>query len=177
MPRKKITDLLGSELADLQTPKASEQEIPASVVSKEAELQSTEASESHLPEENKSPSTKVEKTQTVDSSANVSKRTESKPLSSKNSVSLEEADSETLDIPKYLQLERKEVRLRLDQMDSLTALIRRLNKLRKGRGERLTENTLIRIAVDLLLENSSQLQGTTEDELLASLGLPPSDSH
>ena len=86
-------------------------------------------------------------------------------------------DSEPSDGPKYLQLERKEVRLRLDQMDNLTAFTRRLNKARKGKGERLTENTLIRTAIDLLLENSSKLQGTTEDELRGSLGLPPSDSY
>jgi hypothetical protein len=47
---------------------------------------------------------------------------------------------------------RKECRLRPDQLDALTALARRLNRERKGKGERITENTLIRWAVDLLLE-------------------------
>jgi hypothetical protein len=72
-------------------------------------------------------------------------------------------------------LERKEVWLRLAQLDGLTILIRRLNWARKSKGERLTENTLIRVAIDLLLENADQVQGITEYELLASLGLPPRD--
>ncbi|MBD2091848.1 hypothetical protein H6F67_18555 [Microcoleus sp. FACHB-1515] len=70
-------------------------------------------------------------------------------------------------------MERKEVRLRLSQLDNLTVVTRKLNRARKGKGERLTENTLIRVAIDLLLENAEQLQGTTEEELLRSLGLPP----
>ncbi|WP_038059339.1 hypothetical protein [Thermus amyloliquefaciens] len=53
--------------------------------------------------------------------------------------------------PKYLTYVRKECRLRPDQLDALTALARKLNRERKG-GERITENTLIRWAVDLLLE-------------------------
>lgn len=47
---------------------------------------------------------------------------------------------------------RKECRLRPDQLDALTALARKLNRERKGKGKRITENTLIRWAVDLLLE-------------------------
>ncbi len=62
--------------------------------------------------------------------------------------------------PKYLTYVRKECRLRPDQLDALTALARKLNRERKGKGERITENTLIRWAVDLLLENK---QGFLED--------------
>lgn len=80
-------------------------------------------------------------------------------------------DLQSSEVPKYLQLERKEVRLRLEQLDELTNLTRRLNRSRKGKGERLTENTLIRVAIDLLLEKSDQLQGSTEDELLKSVSL------
>lgn len=79
------------------------------------------------------------------------------------------ADSVSLELPKYLQLERKEVRLRLDQLDELTVLTRRLNRARKGKGERITENTLIRVAIDLLLERSGSLAGTTEEELRDSV--------
>ncbi|MDM7325418.1 MAG: ATPase [Thermus sp.] len=57
--------------------------------------------------------------------------------------------------PKYLTYVRKECRLRPDQLDALTALARKLNRERKGKGERITENTLIRWAVDLLIENPS----------------------
>lgn len=91
------------------------------------------------------------------------------------SVSLESTDSDTAETPRYLQLERKEVRLRTDQMDSLTKLSRKLNRNRKGKGERITENTLIRVAIDLLLQDSDRVAGLTEDELLESLGLPPAD--
>lgn len=74
--------------------------------------------------------------------------------------------------PRYLQLTRKEVRFTDDQLDALTALTRRLSKQRRGRGgERVTENTLVRVAVDLLLEKGNDLKGTTEDELRKSVGL------
>ena len=53
---------------------------------------------------------------------------------------------------------------------ALTDLARRLNRRKpKGAGERITENTLIRVAVELLLAQADRLDGTTEDELLASL--------
>ncbi|WP_027878150.1 hypothetical protein [Meiothermus cerbereus] len=63
-----------------------------------------------------------------------------------------EAPSEERPLPPYLTYVRKECRLRPDQLDALTALARRLNRERRGNGERITENTLIRWAVDLLLE-------------------------
>jgi pyruvate/2-oxoglutarate dehydrogenase complex dihydrolipoamide acyltransferase (E2) component len=59
-------------------------------------------------------------------------------------------------LPPYLTYVRKECRLRPDQLDALTALARRLNRERKGKGERITENTLIRWAVDMLLEKLAQ---------------------
>lgn len=137
MPRKKITDLLGSELANLQ--RVEETETPAPEQNQiqsdgQTDLQSSRLTEIETPKE-----------------------------------------LEVSEVPKYLQLERKEVRLRLDQLDELTSLVRRLNRARKGKGERLTENTLIRVAIDLLLKNADQLQGFTEDELLASLGLAERD--
>ena len=58
------------------------------------------------------------------------------------------------------------------QLNELTVLRRVLNRRRpKGAGERITENTLVRLAVDLLLANAGQLEGSTEDELRRSLGL------
>jgi hypothetical protein len=71
--------------------------------------------------------------------------------------------------PKWRRLERKELRLRADQLDDLARLRRGLNRKRGGEGERITENTLIRVAVDLLLGHSGQLHGTTEDELRESV--------
>jgi hypothetical protein len=79
------------------------------------------------------------------------------------------SNSQTDELPKYLKLVRKEARLREDQLDSLTSLTRSLNRQRKGSGERITENTLIRVAVDLLMNQSDELKGTTEQELLASI--------
>ena len=74
--------------------------------------------------------------------------------------------------PKYLQLERKDTLLWPRQLNELTVLRRVLNRRRpKGAGERITENTLIRLAVDLLIANAGQLQGSTEEELRRSLGL------
>ena len=65
--------------------------------------------------------------------------------------------------------------MRDDQLEQLTAITRKLNRQRQRKGERITENTLIRIAVDLLLNQEQQLQGTTEEELLTSLGLSVTD--
>lgn len=75
--------------------------------------------------------------------------------------------------PRYLDLVRKETRLGEVQYQDLTVLSRRLNKARQGSGERerITENTLIRIAVDLLLKSEAQLAGVNEDELRKSVGL------
>lgn len=73
-------------------------------------------------------------------------------------------------VPKYLRLVRKEARLSAEQFDALTDVARRLNRRKpRGAGERITENTLIRIAVELLLSREGELAGTTEEELLASL--------
>ncbi|MUG96997.1 hypothetical protein F7734_33540 [Scytonema sp. UIC 10036] len=65
---------------------------------------------------------------------------------------------------------RKEARLREDQIEQLTTLARKINRRRKG-GERITENTLIRIAVDLLLSKQQELAGINEAELYQTLGL------
>lgn len=84
------------------------------------------------------------------------------------------ADRDTtsgLGVPHYLTLTRKEARVRDDQADQLAALTRRLNKKRAGAGERITDNTLIRVALDLLLERADTIAGTTETELRHSVGL------
>jgi hypothetical protein len=76
-------------------------------------------------------------------------------------------------LPKYLRLERKELLIWPDQITKLSILARVLNRNRRGAGERITTNTLIRVAVALLLSRSQDLVGTTEEELRRSLGLPP----
>jgi hypothetical protein len=77
-------------------------------------------------------------------------------------------------LPKYLRLERKELLIWPDQVTSLSILARVLNRNRQGAGERITINTLIRVAVALLLSRSQDLAGTTEEELRRSLGPPDS---
>lgn len=71
----------------------------------------------------------------------------------------------------YLSFERKEARLRVDQYAKLTEEARRLNRAKGTGGERITENTLIRVAIDLLLERADKLSGATEAELWKSVSL------
>jgi hypothetical protein len=75
-------------------------------------------------------------------------------------------------LPKYLRLERKELLIWPDQVTNLSILARVLNRNRRGAGERITTNTLIRVATALLLSRSQDLAGTTEEELRRSLGIP-----
>lgn len=71
--------------------------------------------------------------------------------------------------PLYRRLARKEARVREDQYVALSRLVRVLARRRTDRsGPRLTENTLIRIAIDLLLARANRLAGNTEDEIRAS---------
>ncbi len=94
----------------------------------------------------------------------------SRTTNGRNSGSYDLKDSAPPGVPKYLRLVRKEARLSAEQFDALTDLARRLNRRKpRGVGERITENTLIRVAVDLLLAEAARVQGTTEDELLHSL--------
>jgi hypothetical protein len=71
--------------------------------------------------------------------------------------------------PRYLALARKDVRLREDQMQALSDAARRLSRQRTNKAERITENTLIRVAVDLLLSRLDDMTGDTEEALLWSL--------
>jgi hypothetical protein len=71
--------------------------------------------------------------------------------------------------PLYLRLERKETRLRVDQYEALTVHARRLNRAKGPGGERITENTLIRVAIDLLLKNADELSGPDETSLRNSV--------
>jgi hypothetical protein len=75
--------------------------------------------------------------------------------------------------PKYLVLQRKEARLRDDQVDALASLARRMNrgKVERG-GERITENTLIRVAVDWLLSRDEPVGASSEEEIRRSLRVP-----
>ncbi|MBX0301864.1 hypothetical protein K2F54_18015 [Cryobacterium sp. 1639] len=74
-------------------------------------------------------------------------------------------------VPRWLTYERKETRIRPDQLEWVEAQRKELNQRRQGAGERLTDNTLIRVALDLLIKHQGELQGATEDQLRQSLGL------
>lgn len=73
--------------------------------------------------------------------------------------------SESEPKPHYQTFIRKEARLTNYQLEQLTILARKLNRQRKGKGERITENTLIRVAVDLLLNNPHELDNLSFIEL------------
>lgn len=62
----------------------------------------------------------------------------------------------------------KQAMIRSDQQTSLDELARDLHDARSSKGERITANTLIRIAIDGLVAHGSRLHGDTEEELLAS---------
>src|SRR5512144_1160801 len=83
-----------------------------------------------------------------------------------------EALSTEQQVPKYLRLERKDTRLRSDQLDELSRLARRLQRRRpQGSEERITENTLIRVGVDLVLALSDSLDGARDEGELAARAL------
>lgn len=71
--------------------------------------------------------------------------------------------------PRYLEMQRVDGRIRPDQSEDLAALRRRILRGRADRSERITDNTLLRVAVDLLLARVPELVGDTEDEMAASL--------
>ena len=71
--------------------------------------------------------------------------------------------------PAYLGFVRKDTRLREDQLEALTSQARRLNRAKRNTGVRITENTLIRVAVDLLLGRMERASGDDEAALLGSL--------
>jgi len=80
-----------------------------------------------------------------------------------------ETDSVTTGLPKYQRLIRKEARLHEAQYDELTRLARELNRKKRGVGEIITANTLLRVATELLLQRRAELRGDTEEELLRGL--------
>jgi hypothetical protein len=72
-------------------------------------------------------------------------------------------------VPKFARLTRKDTRIRADQDAALTALAKSLMRRRAVKTERITENTLIRVAIDLLFAHADALRGSTEEELRKSV--------
>jgi len=80
-----------------------------------------------------------------------------------------EAPDDVRGLAKFARLARKDARIRADQDAALTALTKILMRRRHAKSERITENTLIRVAIDLLLAHAADLRGSTEDELRNSV--------
>lgn len=146
-------------------------------MAKKRNLSDLIAEETQQPELSKLEEVKAFTTEVAESVSHKVPNSQSHKLTDYESPQLTELQSYELsnsvvhEVPKYLTLVRKETRLRSDQLDHLTSLTRTLNRKRKASGERITENTLIRVAVDLLINKSTELEGTTEEELSASVGL------
>lgn len=62
----------------------------------------------------------------------------------------------------------KQALIRSDQHTGLDHLARQLHDDRSAKGERITANTLLRVAIDGLVEHGDRLHGDNEVQLLAS---------
>ena len=62
----------------------------------------------------------------------------------------------------------KQAMIRSDQQTKLDDLARDLHDARSVKGERITANTLIRVAIDGLVAHGGRLHGDTEEQLLGS---------
>lgn len=62
----------------------------------------------------------------------------------------------------------KQALIRPDQQTGLDHLARELHDARSTKGERITANTLLRVAIDGLIEHGDRLYGDNEIQLLAS---------
>lgn len=93
------------------------------------------------------------------------------PAARRSSARRGAADAPSSERVHYSSLVRKEARLRDDQIESLTLRARKLSRNKTASDQRITDNTLIRVAVDLLLAREADLNGTSEAELRKSVGL------
>lgn len=73
-------------------------------------------------------------------------------------------------MPKYLRMQRVDGRIREDQSWQLGRIAKSMNRRKKG-GERITPNTLTRVAIDWIIMNEENLAGSTEEEIRERLGV------
>ena len=159
--KRKLSELISEETKQTDLPELEAGDSVTTEVSNSGNLKVTESQTDKV---TSSKSYKLTKSQT-------NKESDLQNNKNTNLEGSEVTDLQTNEVPKYLTLVRKEARLREDQLDNLTSLTRALNRKRRGAGERITENTLIRVAVDLLLNKSDELKGFTEQELRESVSL------
>ena len=81
------------------------------------------------------------------------------------------------DTPRYQTFVRSEARLRPDQLAALGDLRRRVAANRSDKTERITDNTLLRLAVDLLLQSAHRIEGDTEEQMRRFLVGEDGDTH
>jgi len=93
----------------------------------------------------------------------------SEPANPETPESVDPGVSEPRAEPRYTQYVRKEARVRDDQAAALVVLRKKVAAQRTAKVEPITDNVLIRLAIDLLLANSDRLTGDTEDQLRAAL--------
>jgi len=115
------------------------------------------------PEQTAAPTTKP-----AASKKNATKAASRKVQNSKTSKTAETVLAGEGSSPKYASLVPKEARLREDQIAALNDLARTLGRNRSDKTERITSNTLIRIAIDHLLANKGDMAGETEEQLRAN---------
>ena len=70
-------------------------------------------------------------------------------------------------LPKYQQMQRVEALLRPDQVEALDRWVRIIMSSRQAKQERITKNSLLRVAVDLLLCQERDLSDIPSEEALA----------
>lgn len=72
-------------------------------------------------------------------------------------------------MPDDAALRPKYVQIRPDQWTDLDELARELQDAKSKGGQRITANTVIRIAIDLILTKAALLSGDTEEEIRQNL--------
>lgn len=150
-PRKGLADFLGQALKEPAPPVPAKPSAPMSAPPP-------------------APAPVVEAPAPEPAPAPVAKATEKKPPAEKKPATKHRVtESVSSEAPLYQRLTRKEVRFRDEQLEALDRLARRLSRAKRGAGgERITENTLVRVAVDLLLRRADAIAGETEAEILRS---------
>lgn len=73
------------------------------------------------------------------------------------------------DLPKYERLRPVQARFSEDQLQELQAIAYKISNMRTRKGEMITKNTMVRIAVDFLLATwTPGVRGNNEEEIKAA---------